>query len=283
MPELPDLMYMQKYLRANVRGRTVTACGVHQPVVLRNTIDEPPDALLVGTTLTEFTVRGPFLTVSLSRPIQLIVHLMLAGRVQHQHSGERPEGHLCISFALDDGSRLNICDDQKMAKVYVVRTGDYGKVPKYVQQGIDVLSREFSINRFLELAEKHRRKQVRVFINDQTILSAIGNAYADEILFEARIHPKTFVARLSREQLEALYGAIRSVIVGGINEVEKAQQPIQKKVREHMKVRNRKGERCPRCGSTIRREGVRGYDVFFCPTCQPPSRKLFIDWRKTAR
>ena len=66
----------------------------------------------------------------------------------------------------------------------------------------------------------------------------------------------------------------------GITEVEKAAQPIQVKVRDHMKVRNRKGEPCARCGTTIRREGVRGYDVFFCPVCQPATRKVFIDWKR---
>ena len=75
------------------------------------------------------------------------------------------------------------------------------------------------------------------------------------------------------------YG-VREALQWGIRMVEEAEEPIHVKVRGHMKVRNRKGKPCPRCGGTIRREGVRGYDVFFCPTCQPPSRKLFIDWSR---
>jgi formamidopyrimidine-DNA glycosylase len=116
-------------------------------------------------------------------------------------------------------------------------------------------------------------------INDHTVLSAIGNAYADEILFEARIHPKTFSARLSKEETDRLFVAIGSVMTWGTKKVEEAARPIHVKVREHLKVRNRRGEPCPRCGTTIRREGVRGHDTFFCPSCQPASRKLFIDWR----
>ena len=103
---------------------------------------------------------------------------------------------------------------------------------------------------------------------------------ADEILFDAKIHPKTFVYKLPPQEIEQLYNSVLSVMKWGIQKVETAAQPIHVKVREHMKVRNRKGEPCPQCGTTIRREGVRGHDVFFCPTCQPATRRLFIDWKK---
>ena len=115
---------------------------------------------------------------------------------------------------------------------------------------------------------------------DQTALSAIGNAYADEILFEAGIHPKTTCNQLGEKDVERLYESVRKVIQWGIDEVEKAAQPIHVKVRDHMRVRNRKDQPCPRCGTTIRRVGVLGYDAFFCPRCQPATRRQFIDWNR---
>ncbi|HET6486082.1 MAG TPA: zinc finger domain-containing protein, partial [Spirochaetia bacterium] len=120
--------------------------------------------------------------------------------------------------------------------------------------------------------------QARVFVMDQTALSAIGNAYADEILFAAGIHPKTSCASLSAEERRKLYDSIRSVMAWGIEEVRKADRPIEEKVRDHMRVRNRKDQPCPVCGGTIRRAGVLGYDSFFCPTCQPAVRKQAIPW-----
>jgi formamidopyrimidine-DNA glycosylase len=216
----------------------------------------------------------------LSDGVELIINLMLAGRIQHVRPGETPEGHLCLSLALDDEAALNVIDREKMAKIYITSRGRYGQIPRFSGQGIDVLSPEFTPEKFVEIAAGHRRKQVRVLINDQTILSAIGNAYADEILFEARIHPKTLVSRLGEPDLRRLHAAIRAVLEWGIQEVKRAGAPIQKKVRDHLRVRNRKGEPCPRCGATIRREGVRGHDVFFCPQCQPPTHARFIDWRR---
>ena len=279
MPEIPDLLYIQKSLSSSITGRTILRATVTQPVVVRSLLDEPIPSILRGKLITEIRLRGPFLWFLLSGEVELIVNLMLAGELAHAPLEEPAPGFRCLSLDLDDGSALYLSDRKKMAKVYCTAAGRYERIPRFAAQGIDVLSPEFTGEKLVEIATRHRRKQVRVFLNDQTILSAIGNAYADEILFEARIHPKTLVARLDASDLHRLHAAVRSVLEWGIREVESAGAPIQKKVRGHLRVRNRKGEPCPRCGSTIRREGVRGHDVFFCPRCQPPTRTHFIDWR----
>jgi len=280
MPELPDLLYIERILRDQVLGRSVVSVDVKQPVVLRVAVAESSMTAISGKTIRAIDVRGPFIRFGLSGDIDIVINLMLAGKLQYQHPGEKSEGYRCVSLFLDDGATLNVCDEKKMGKIYVVHAKEYSSIPRFESQGVDILSPEFTIGRFRELLRKHSRKQVRVFINDHTALSAIGNAYADEILFDARIHPKTFVARLRPDEQDRLFESINGVIRWGMHEVERASAPIHVKVRDHMKVRNRKGSPCPRCGATIRREGVRGHDVFFCPECQPASRKLFLDWRK---
>jgi formamidopyrimidine-DNA glycosylase len=278
MPELPDLLYIRKRLNDAVRGRAIDDVELRQPVILRNALPLPlPDALK-GLVIGEIQIRGPFLLFPVGEDIHFIVNLMLAGRLQHQHPGQKPIGHLCLTFILDDATRLHLADEKTMAKAYIVRRGKEAAIPRYAAQGLDVLSPQFTADAFRFLAGAHGRRQVRVFINDHTALSAIGNAYADDILFDAGIHPKTFVGRLSPRELDMLYNSIVGVIRRGCEAVEAAAQPIEVKVRDHMLVRNRKGEPCPRCGGIIRREGVRGHDVFFCPRCQPASRSLFLDW-----
>ena len=279
MPELPDLLYIRGYLEGELPGRTVTAVEVKQPVLVRNLLDEPLDRALTGRAFTAVAGRGPFLRLALAGDVELVINLMLAGRLQHARRGDKPLGYLCVALALDDGTSLRLCDEKKMAKLYVARAAATGDIPRYAAQGVDILSSGFTREKFSAILAANRRRQVRVLINDQETLSAIGNAYADEILFEARIHPKTFTGRLTTEEADRLYEAIGSVMAWGTRMVREAAQPIHVKVRGHLKVRNRRGEPCPRCGTTIRREGVRGHDTFFCPSCQPPSRKLFIDWR----
>jgi formamidopyrimidine-DNA glycosylase len=281
MPELPDLLYITRQLQQKVLNRRIVNAHIHQPVVIRNCIGDPIEEALRDMFITGIAFRGPFLRFTLSSMVEIIVNLMLAGRVQHQLKMEHPLGFKLLALKLDDGSWLNFCDEQKMAKIYVVHPGEYSAVAGFETQGVDIRSEGFTLDAFLVLAKKHSRKQVRVFINDHSALSSIGNAYADEILFEARIHPKTIVASLDEAELGRLHQAIGSVMQRGIDAVAAAGQPTHIKVRDHMRVRNRQGKPCPVCGTTIRREGVRGYDVFFCPSCQPVTRKVFIDWSKS--
>ncbi len=280
MPELPDLLHITQQLQRTMLNRRIASVAVHQPVVIRNAIGDPVEEILRDLYFTSMGFHGPFLRFTLSSMVELIVNLMLAGRIQHQQKGDHPLGFKLLALKLDDGTWLNICDEQKMAKIYLVHRGDYAPIPGFARQGVDIRSAEFTADAFAALASQHSRKQVRVFINDHSILSSIGNAYADEILFEARIHPKTIVASLTPEEIGTLHRAIGSVMQYGIDQVAAAAEPIHVKVRAHMKVRNRQGQACPRCGTKIRREGVRGYDVFFCPSCQPARRKVFIDWGK---
>ena len=118
---------------------------------------------------------------------------------------------------------------------------------------------------------------------DQALISAVGNAYADEILFAAGLHPKTRCHELSDPEVARFHAAIVETLRLGIEEVERAARPVEIKVRDHMKVRNRKGEPCPVCGTTIRRAAVLGYDTFFCPSCQPERGGRGIPWTSIAR
>ena len=146
--------------------------------------------------------------------------------------------------------------------------------------GIDVLSPEFTRERFVSLL-KRRRDQVRLFLMDKRALDSIGNAYADEILFEAGLHPKTFCRTLSHDDAVALHDAIVKVMQEAVDEVARRAEPIDVKVRDFLKVRLR--DVCPRCGSKVRKAGVRGMDAYFCPHCQPATRSGLVDWTKTGR
>ncbi len=279
MPELPDLEYIVARLRPRVTGRTITEVIVREPIVLRMLL---PDAggfaqALPGRRIEGLERRGPFLDFALGGGAELIVHCMLAGRLQIAGKGEKRITHLCVSLALDNGDWLRYGDEKRMGKVYLTAAGAYDQIPGYQDQGVEILTDGFTLEKF-EALIKGRRHQARVFLMDQSALSAIGNAYADEILFAAGIHPKTPCSSLSPENRRALYDSIRSVMAWGIAEVEKAAQPIEVKVRDHMKVRNRKDQPCPACGGTIRRAGVRGYDAFYCPRCQEATRPQRIPW-----
>jgi formamidopyrimidine-DNA glycosylase len=278
MPELPDLIYIEKKLDAILAGKRVTKVLVTEPIVFRIVISKGIEEALRDTRFEKVFRHGPLLGYKTNGNVELVLHPMLAGRLQLISNSEKPGRGLCCSFHLDDGYALHYLDEKRMGKLYLIPSGEYEKIPRYLQQGLNILSPEFTLEKFRELI-KSGRQQVRVFLMDQTALSAIGNAYADEILFDAKLHPKTFCYQLNPEDVERLYESILNVVRWGIAEVEKAQKAIEVKVRDHLKVRNRKNRSCPRCGTTIRAAGVRGYDAFFCPQCQPATRKHFIEWK----
>jgi len=283
MPDLPDLVYLEKRLPPLVVGRRIAAVEIKEPIVLRMLLLGDFAATLIGAEFTAVRRHGPFLVFSLSEARELVIHPMLAGRFQWTKPNEKIAAGCALSFECEAPDKTkyywHYLDDKKMGKVYLTRSGEYKQIPKFNEQGPDLLSADFSLEYFQQKIKKSRQ-QVRVLIMDQAVVSCIGNAYADEILFAAGIHPKTFCYQLNAAEIAKLHQCVIAVMRWGIAEVEKANSPLEVKVRAHLRVRNRKDQPCPNCGAKIRRAGVRGFDTFFCPTCQPLARQQFIDWRK---
>ncbi|MEI6388063.1 MAG: DNA-formamidopyrimidine glycosylase family protein [Spirochaetota bacterium] len=278
MPELPDLLVIQKRIAPELIGRVIEAATVSEPIVLRILEHGDFKDLLAGQRIRDFRRHGPFLRLELERH-DLVMHLMLAGRLRLGLREEKRLAHTAFTLELDAQGRLSYGDEKNMGKVYLCPKGCFESIPGYLSQGIDITGGDFSWELFSVLIDG-KRNQARVFIMDQRILSAIGNAYADEILFEAGIHPKTPCCKLLEAEKHKLFEAIGSVIAWGTDEVEKAQRPTEDKVRGHMRVRNRGGQACPRCGATIRKAGVLGFDSFFCPGCQSDRTGRGLDWNK---
>ena len=275
MPELPDLLYVLSVLKEALPGDPVTSERVREPVVMRFAV-RGNLSLLLGRPLQQIFRKSHFLVFRFEG-LDLAVNPMLAGRFRLAAPGDRDEGSL--AFALGFGEKeLRYLDDKKMGKAYLIANDDWQAIPGMQTGGIDILSPEFSRERFVSLL-KHRRDQVRMFLLDKKALDSLGNAYADEVLFEAGIHPKTFCRSLSHEDGVRLHDAIVKVMHEAVAEVARRKEPIEVKVRDFLKVRRK--ETCPRCGGKLRTAGVNGMDSWFCPHCQPASRASFVDWTKT--
>ena len=277
MPELPDLLYVVSRLRESLVGRHVTAERVKEPVVLRFTV-RGNLSLLLGRALLD-VFRKSHLVVFRFEGLDLAVNPMLAGRFRLAAPGDRDEGALAFALSLGD-VELRYLDDKSMGKAYLITTEDWRAIPGLQTGGVDILSPEFTRERFLSLL-KHRRDQVRAFLLDKKALDSLGNAYADEVLFEAGLHPKTFCRRLSPDEGARLRDAIVKVMKEAEEEVARRAEPIEVKVRDFLKVRLK--DVCPRCGSKIRTAGVRGMDAYFCPRCQPATRSGLVDWTRTGK
>src|SRR6185503_16231067 len=182
MPELPDLLYVEGRLREALRGRSVTAQRLTEPIVLRCLVRGDLQ-LLVGCSLQDVLRRSNFLVFRFG-PYDLSVSPMLAGRFRLAQPGDRDEAALAFALGFGPELELRYLDDKNMGKAYLGPSGEWKAIPGLKEIGVDVLSPEFTLERFQGLLAK-RRDQVRLFLMDKKTLDSMGNAYADEVLFEA--------------------------------------------------------------------------------------------------
>ena len=282
MPELPDLVHVEAGLRAALVGKRIAAARTGDPTVLRIMVTEPFPAALVGRTLNGVARRGHFMRFELDGDLVVVVNAMLVGRyrlVPAAASNKKDPRALALALVFDGGPEMQYLDEKRMGKVYVARAADENTIPIYGQLGLDVMSPAFTREAFGALIAR-RRDQVRAFVMDKRALASIGNAYADEILFAAGIHPKTFCNKLAPADIDALHAAIGRVLTEAIAEIRKRDEPIEVKVRDFLKVRGRDGKPCIVCGTTIRAVRVGDGDACFCPNCQRETRKLFVNWTR---
>ena len=280
MPELPDLVHVEAVLARTVCGLRIAEVRVGDPVVLRLMVPGPLPALLVSKRITAVNRLGQFLRFSLGGDLVLVVNAMLSGRYALVSGAKRRDGkNLILALRFESGLELHYADETRMGKIYVAEARQVAEIPGLRDLGVELLSPEFTLDRFRTLAAG-RRDQVRQFLLDKTALASIGNAYADEILFAARLHPKTFCNKLLAEDVDRLFAAIRDTLAWAIREIETRNQPIETKVRDFLKVRGRAGQPCPACKTVIRKVRVGRDDACFCPQCQPATRKLFVDFSK---
>lgn len=293
MAERPDLDYWVPWLARDLPGARIARVEVDKPVVLRVVIRGAFEELVTGRRIEGVSRRGNFVLFALAEetgrpPLDMAVSCMLAGRFRIVDPGVvgakgKPKlpGDRAVSFHLEDGRVLVYRDDVQMGKVYVLDRGAYKTVPGLEKIGVDCLDKKkFTLKAFLALA-KTRRDQAKVFLMDKAALDFFGNAYADEALFEARIHPKAFVRSLDEAALTALHAAIVKTLDESRKTIQERKPPLDEKLRDFLSVRLHAGEPCPRCKTRIRKAGVHGHDAFFCPTCQPDARgSALVDWRK---
>ena len=283
MPERPELDHVVPILREEVVGRAIIEAQVLDPVVLRVAVLGDARELLTGRSITGVQRRAHFVMFSLSGApdLELAVHPMLAGRFTLCPAKQRLNKDTAFVLVLDDGRHLRYRDDKQLGKVYLLDPAGRCQVPGLGTVGIDVLGPAFTHAAFRALVEK-RKDQLKPFLLDKSALDSLGNAYADESMWAAGLHPKAWVRKLTPGQVDCLHDAIVRTLADACAEVARRAPPIDEKVRDFLSVRNRKGQPCPRCGATIRTCGVHGHDAFFCPQCQPDDRGAgFVDWRKT--
>jgi formamidopyrimidine-DNA glycosylase len=272
MPELPEVETIVRDLRPKLVGRTITGVSHADwpntvapldPAVFRATV--------VGETILEVTRRAKYILLQLSSDRVLAVHLRMTGALTYVPTPQPAGKTTRLIFKLDNGAELHFTDARKFGKVRLLSPDE---VPAFLDSlGPEPLPDDFTLDRFRGLLAG-RRAQLKPLLLNQRVLAGLGNIYADEALFLARIHPQRLASSLTEEETARLYHAIRQVLTQGIanrgTTISDYRDASGEKGnnQEALNAYGQRDQPCPRCGTPIVRLVVGGRGTHICPQCQ---------------
>jgi formamidopyrimidine-DNA glycosylase len=279
MPELPDLTVVAEELAKRATGKIVAEASAPTPILLRAT---PADlAALKGLTLGQARRRGKFLLLPFEHdgtPIRLLAaNPMLAGRFWLLDSSpatdpkelKRVRARTGLRIRFSDKTELRYVDREMLGKLYLADPDDMDAIPGWSEMGPDADDPALTLQVFRDRIRRHPG-ELKPLLRNSKFVAGIGNAYSDEILWEARLAPFRKRSTLKPEEIDRLYEAMRSVLSDANDRLRQLVPPhIETQHREFLKAHLRGGQPCPRCGRELRQIGGEEATTF-CRNCQPP-------------
>jgi formamidopyrimidine-DNA glycosylase len=296
VPELPEVEVVRRGLERWVAGRTVAAVEVHHPRAVRRHLEGVDHfvAALTGRTLTAAHRRGKYLWLPLAEADgtpagqALVAHLGMSGQLLVEKPSQPDETHLRARFTFTDGGRqLRFVDQRTFGGLAVEDLGGDGGAggavaggvpPRLAHIAIDPLDEAFDVDAFTA-ALRRRRTEVKRALLDQTLIGGVGNIYADESLWRARLHGNRPTDRLTRAQVADLLEGVRDVLTESLAQGGTSFDSLYVDVNgqsgyfsRHLAVYGQADRPCPRCGTPIVRESFMNRSSYSCPSCQPRPR-----------
>ncbi|MEU8105027.1 bifunctional DNA-formamidopyrimidine glycosylase/DNA-(apurinic or apyrimidinic site) lyase [Nonomuraea muscovyensis] len=277
MPELPEVEVVRRGLAQWVAGREITSAEVLHPRAVRRHLAGPDDfaARLKGRVVLSAERRGKYLWLPLSGPEEaLLAHLGMSGQLLVVAPGSPPEKHLRVRLGFGDGgSDLRFVDQRTFG--HVMLTALASGVPEPIAHiAPDPFEESFDDDRFAA-ALRRRRTEVKRALLDQSLISGVGNIYADEALWLARLHWARPTQTLTRPKIAELLAAVREVMTAALHQGGTSFDSLYVDVNgesgyfeRSLEVYGRRDRPCSRCGTPIMREAFMNRSSFSCPRCQ---------------
>jgi formamidopyrimidine-DNA glycosylase len=288
MPELPEVETIRLGLMNLLPGREVAAADFDWPKSFPNS---PADVktFLVGSKVTEVGRRAKVLLIELSSGYSLVIHLKMTGQLVFRAPdvqfgaghpsasliGDLPDRSTRVTLSFKDGSRLFFNDQRKFGWVRLMPTPEVMNLDFFRKVGPEPLGADFGWQEFRDRLLRRKNTSIKAALLDQTVVAGIGNIYADESLWGAKIHPATLVRNLSARQFHKLYDEMIFVLKLAIEKggsTDKNYVNAEGKKGSYLtfaRVFRREGQACPRDGAIIEKSRVAGRGTHSCPICQP--------------
>lgn len=286
MPELPEVEIVKRGLSTLIVGKVIKAVTHDTPKSFPNDSSSAKKFLL-GAEIRTIRRRAKVLLIDLSTEYSLMIHLKMTGQLVYKGKesfgaghpndsliGTLPDISTRVVFEFDDGSHLFFNDQRKFGWVKLLPTLEIENEPFMQKVGPEPLADSFTAQDFVACFTRRKNALIKAALLDQTVVAGVGNIYADESLWGARIHPATRVKYLTQKQLEKLYEELRYVLLLSI---EKGGSTDRNYVNAEGKkgsyisfarVFRKENTPCPRCDTIILKTKLAGRGTHFCPNCQ---------------
>jgi len=283
MPELPEVEIIRLGLQDKIVGLKITDVEIRLPKIFQGDVKD-----IIGSKVLNLRRRAKILLIDLDNSLSLVVHLKMSGQlVYHQKGKQSTFGHPIpfagtslpaksthVIFTFSDGSVLYFNDIRQFGYIKVVKTSEVEKLKAIQEFGPEPLTAEFTQDKFKEIVLR-KKTPIKLVLMDQTQIAGVGNIYASEALFLAKIHPKRSASTLESEETSKLYDALIQVLKMGIKYGGSSENAYvnalgeKGTMQDHFRAYARAGKPCPNsCGHKIERVTLGGRGTFFCPSCQ---------------
>lgn len=287
MPELPEVETVRRGLASLIVSKTVHRTWHDTPKGFPNAPQDVQN-FLIGASIIDVRRRAKVLIIDLSSGYSLLVHLKMTGQLVfvggavrfgagHPNDslvGELPDKSTRVWLEFTDKTRLYFNDQRKFGWMRLLPTVEIPNIDFMRKVGPEPLSDDFTLGDFAKRLAKRQRTSIKAALLDQTVIAGVGNIYADESLWGAKIHPSRRVVSLSDVELATLYGELRAVMNlaiekgGSSNHTYVNAEGKRGSYMNFARVFRREGLTCPRCNTTIEKLRVAGRGTHICPTCQ---------------
>lgn len=286
MPELPEVETVRRGLRELIIDRKVKAVEHDTPKSFPNAASDVEE-FLIGATVVDVRRRAKVLLIDLSSAYTIVIHLKMTGQLVFRGEavfgaghpndsliGELPDRSTRVTFTFTDDSHLYFNDQRKFGWAKLMPTLEVPNIDFMKKVGPEPLEADFTSKAFAERFKRRAKTSIKAALLDQTVVAGVGNIYADESLWGAKIHPQRLVNTITSGEYAKLYDELRLVMNQAIEKggsTDKNYVNAEGKRGSYMdfaRVFRREGKACPRCGTTIIKFKAAGRGTHICPNCQ---------------
>jgi len=287
MPELPEVETVRRGLAKLIIGKTIVS-EMHDTEKGFPNAPSDVNTFLIGSSVTDVRRRAKVLMIDLSTDYTLLIHLKMTGQLVYIGDTRFGAGHpndslvnalpdksTRVTLQFNDGTQLFFNDQRKFGWMRLLPTIEIPNISFMQKVGPEPLSTEFTAQHFMQRLARRPKTNIKAAILDQSVVAGIGNIYADESLWGAKINPKRLVSSLTEDEMTLLYTEVRAVMNlsiekgGSSNSTYVNAEGQRGSYMDFARVFRREGLPCPRCGTTIEKLRVAGRGTHICPVCQP--------------